>query len=873
MTDPDRGITALSLSVLLVASVVVPTVALSGVAAAANHNTIDGCTTIEESGTYELSGDIDAEDPDCIEVSASDVTIQGNDNTVEYDGSSSGGQGVFVTPGQSNVTVTDLTATNWSTGVRVGPFEGPDSVEDVTLRNVNASYNGNFGIFIEQSADVTVTGATASGNGHGVLATESEDLGIISSELTGNTDGGVEIDKSSNVTLEGTTATDNGGTGVRLRDASEVTVTDVTATENDGSGINVFDVSNLGIMNSELTDNSESGVSVSDLSGLTVSGSTLAANDVAGLVVFGSTDVTVTGTDLSDNFAGAGVLASQSVRIEDAEVTDNGVYGLDFRDSSDVTVAGTLVTGTGEDEDGAALLFRSTEAYVRNSELRDNTGREIVSRPSKFSEESSERTSVEETPARSVGAPSTDASAARFRTAGSATGPDALSAESGSADRTLESTAQESDGAQPVTLENVRLDDAPIIAEGTVEGGSLDTISADAGELPDLPEGWVTTGDYIDADIEGGYADLSLDAPEEVPDSAASTSLRGWEFYETWRLFGNSDETASLLAENNVSGNRVMGVLGQEPPEGNFQLEGASATSPVQPGETVEVTSTVTNVAEGYGTQEVTLSVDGTEVDATTLTLEPGESRELTFQWETTAEDAGEHDLTVATANDTAETTATVESAGTANYSIDIVAADSVVDAGDSAAVAANVTNVGEHAGEQTVTLNSEGTAFDATTLALEPGESREVTLDLRTSDEASGEFELVVASDNDTDTTPLRVRGEDGGESESTPTDTPTPTPTPSPTDTPAQGTATVTPTDTPTPTPTPTPSPTSTPAPTDTATPIPAETTAPTAAEDVATDAPEDEGGFPWWLLLVLLAVAAAVGIGAYARYRQQQ
>ena len=849
MTDHNRGITALSLSVLLVASVIVPTVALSGVAAAANHNAIDECTTIEESGTYELSGDIDAEDFDCIEVSASDVTIQGNDNTVKYDGSSSGGQGVFVTPGRSNVTVTDLTATNWSTGVRVGPFEGPDSVEDVTLRNVNASYNGNFGIFIEQSADVTVTGATASGNGHGVWATESEDLGIIDSELTGNTDGGVEIAESSSVALEETTVTDNGGTGVRLRDASEVTVTDVTATENDGSGINVFDVSNLGITNSELTDNSENGVSVSDSSGLTVSGSTLAANDVAGLLVVGSTDVTVTGTVLRDNLAGAGVSGSQTVQVESVEVTDNGAFGLGFGDSSDVTVTDAIVTGTSgaEGEDGTALLFRSTEADVRNSELRDNTGREIVSRPSEFSEEPSEGTSLEDGPVRSVGARSADASTTRFGTAGGATGPGARSVESRPTDTTAGAT-QEAGGAQPVVLENVRLDNAPVIAEGTVEGGSLDTISADAGELPDLPEGWVTTGDYIDADTdnEDGYADLSLDAPEEVPDSAASTSLRGWEFYETWRLFGNSDETASLLAENNVSDSRVMGVLGQEPPEGNFQLEGVSATSPVQPGETVEVTMTVTNVAEGYGTQEVTLSVDGTEVDATTLTLEPGESRELTFQWETTAEDAGEHDLTVATANDTAETTATVEGDEPAVYSVEILETNSPVTEGSFVEAVTEVTNTGGEPGEQEVSLVVAGDEYDAVTLALEPGESREVTLQWGTGVTEPGEYELVVSSADDSDERTVRVQADE--EEESASTDTPTPTPTP-----------TVTPTPTPTPT--------------DTATPVPAETTAPTAAEDVATDTPEDEGGFPWWLLLVLLAVAAAVGIGAYARYRQQQ
>jgi hypothetical protein len=136
------------------------------------------------------------------------------------------------------------------------------------------------------------------------------------------------------------------------------------------------------------------------------------------------------------------------------------------------------------------------------------------------------------------------------------------------------------------------------------------------------------------------------------------------------------------------------------------------------------------------------------------------------------------------------------------------------------------------------------------------------------------------------------------GGDDTSTPTPTVTPGgETPTPTATPADGTPTPTdgtPTATPdggTPTatdtsddgtgtgsdgtatvsPTPTATPTETAAPTETGSPPPAVTTAPGAAEDAPTDTAEGGSGLSLWPLLLLLV--AALLVGGYLRYRQQQ
>lgn len=82
---------------------------------------VDSCTTIDTPGRYVLTGDVTGEssgpDDDCIEITASDVVLDGAGHTLSGNGE---GHGVGVNGSSAsvtNVTVERLRADNWSIGV------------------------------------------------------------------------------------------------------------------------------------------------------------------------------------------------------------------------------------------------------------------------------------------------------------------------------------------------------------------------------------------------------------------------------------------------------------------------------------------------------------------------------------------------------------------------------------------------------------------------------------------------------------------------------------------------------------------------------------------------------------------------------------
>ena len=86
-----------------------------------------------------------------------------------------------------------------------------------------------------------------------------------------------------------------------------------------------------------------------------------------------------------------------------------------------------------------------------------------------------------------------------------------------------------------------------------------------------------------------------------------------------------------------------------------------STTGPVTVGETLTTTATVTNDGNASGTQTITLSADNTQADSTAVSLDAGDSTTVSLSWATAAGDVGDHPLTVASANDSASTTVTVQ--------------------------------------------------------------------------------------------------------------------------------------------------------------------------------------------------------------------
>ncbi|QCD67067.1 hypothetical protein GBQ70_02905 [Halomicrobium sp. ZPS1] len=118
---------------------------------------IDECRTIEQSGTYELSGAIEATDVDrCLEIRSDDVVVEGNGHTLAGGDRDEGTVGIHV-GGSENVQIQNVVVTGWDTGLHAAAADG------ATISGVTAVENTD-GIEIVGSDGVTLNGPTARAN-------------------------------------------------------------------------------------------------------------------------------------------------------------------------------------------------------------------------------------------------------------------------------------------------------------------------------------------------------------------------------------------------------------------------------------------------------------------------------------------------------------------------------------------------------------------------------------------------------------------------------------------------------------------------------------------------------------------------------------
>jgi hypothetical protein len=125
-------ITALTLTLLLATSLVgaqfvaAPSAATAGNDGSSQATKIDSCREINESGHYELTGNLtDPAGTECLSVNADNVTLDGNGHTVrDPNGSSIQGIGAV----GDNVTVRNVRVVGWDTAIGAG--------DNVTVRNV-----------------------------------------------------------------------------------------------------------------------------------------------------------------------------------------------------------------------------------------------------------------------------------------------------------------------------------------------------------------------------------------------------------------------------------------------------------------------------------------------------------------------------------------------------------------------------------------------------------------------------------------------------------------------------------------------------------------------------------------------------------------
>lgn len=248
MGDLYHRVIAVLVAVLMVASV---GASLGSVAAATpiqGATQLDSCTTITDPGRYVLTQDIEDSTADvCIDIKASNVHFDGNGHTIdgnitherfmeisrenpEQRPSKHVGVGVSVndTESVSNVTITDVTTTNWVLGV-LG-----EGVSDVTVREVTSQTNGA-GIWIDGANNSVISASNGSDN-------------YLTGVVLGANPG------AGNNSLLNVTANQNGQTGVGLGGASDSIARNITAIGNGYHGFDVHGLENESVQNIVVAD-------------------------------------------------------------------------------------------------------------------------------------------------------------------------------------------------------------------------------------------------------------------------------------------------------------------------------------------------------------------------------------------------------------------------------------------------------------------------------------------------------------------------------------------------------------------------------------------------------------------------------------------
>ena len=174
----SRAVVALLALFVVVSATPAASVPNPPVADTGEPTPLNGCSTITEPGRYVLVENVtDGGDGEnftyaseaCIRVQSSDVHIEGDDSHVDGMAISDTTAVAVSSPNGStleNVTVTNLTVTDWNRGVEVR------NASDVTLRDVNASGNA-YGVTADGVRPLRLDGVRAEGNLVGVAIAES----------------------------------------------------------------------------------------------------------------------------------------------------------------------------------------------------------------------------------------------------------------------------------------------------------------------------------------------------------------------------------------------------------------------------------------------------------------------------------------------------------------------------------------------------------------------------------------------------------------------------------------------------------------------------------------------------------------------------
>jgi len=319
-------------------ALVVTAVALSAFTGAAlaggsaSTTTIDSCTTIEDSGHYRLSADIEDSDAEtCIAIAASDVTLDGDGRTIDGVGNDSTvGVAVETAESLSAVTVRDLTVSDWGTGVRYR------DVDDGEITAVDATNNSD-GLALYSAEGNTIADTATTDNDAGIyLDDSSADNEIRANDLTNNTNG-IVLRASNENAITDNAVEESADNGIELAAGSEnntVSENDLAATD---YGIVVDRSDGNELADNTVESSSRDGIVLTGASNTTVSANHVDSNGRDGIVLYAADGNRIADNEATDNERnGIGLYSSLGLVVQDNTLSDNDEAILDSFSEGDI---------------------------------------------------------------------------------------------------------------------------------------------------------------------------------------------------------------------------------------------------------------------------------------------------------------------------------------------------------------------------------------------------------------------------------------------------------------------------------------------------------------------------------------------------------
>lgn len=195
--------------------------------------------------------------------------------------------------------------------------------------------------------------------------------------------------------------------------------------------------------------------------------------------------------------------------------------------------------------------------------------------------------------------------------------------------------------------------------------------------------------------------------------------------------------------------------------EAYFSIQSWSCDEQVNEGSDYECEAEIKNTDDGYGEREVTASSEVGD-DSKTIELDSDESTTETFTISTSGDD-GDQEVTTEldTGDETDTDTTTIIKVEGPFFSVDITSTNSPVEEENTLTVDTTITNTGDEAGTQTITLEINGSQKDSTKLNLNGEGSRPITLEWSTNTDDAGTYTATVSSQDDSDTVDVEITEE----------------------------------------------------------------------------------------------------------------